>query len=139
MRSTIFRLALLGTLGLVFLACEPEPAFVVTVCGTKPLHGAMVALDGVEVGEMDYLMVHGTWFEAAMKKLYPDSPMDDIVALNIPIGPQGLSAGRHQVTVTKPGFVSESQAFEFPDPNGQEQVTLSFFPRLFSAVQPSTH
>src|SRR5215813_10843674 len=55
----------------------------VNVSAMDEWQGAAVSIDGVEVGKLDYLRTHGTWFEKWLKRK-GDSSMFHVVTLNVP-------------------------------------------------------
>jgi hypothetical protein len=120
---------------LVLAACAAEPASdIVTVAATKHLLGATVVLDGVAVGRLEYLQTHGTWFEALMKRLYPDSPLHETVALNISLDPSRMSRGLHEARLEQPNGAPLVGTFTYPFAAGSQHCLL--FPSA-AGLEPS--
>jgi hypothetical protein len=129
---------LLVALSALAVACDDaERGFEELICvgSAKEMHGAVVSLDGKPVGRLDYLMLHDTWFDQLLKKLYPDSPAHDAVALNIAIRPDGLSKGEHEVSISKPGFADHVQTFTYPFEGPEETIYIVFAPQPLVRLQ----
>jgi hypothetical protein len=86
--------------------------------------GAVVSIDGVAVGKLEYLRTHGSWFEKLLKGS-GDSPMFHVVTLNVPFDPQRTPVGAHVVSVAKPGGPTLKCELTYPDPRGVDVASLA--------------
>ena len=83
-----------------------------------------MSVDGELVGYLDFLMFHDTLYGHLMKKLYPDVPLHDAVALKLLLRPGKLSVGKHEVLVSKPGFLAQKATFNYPITSPEKTVLL---------------
>ena len=129
------RIALLvvfGLLAAVATACSKvasQPQEIICVASTKEMCAAVVAVDGKPVGALDYLVLHGTWFDRVLKVLFPNSLSHDAVALNIVLSPGELTEGTHELSVSKPGYLPHIEAFSYPLPNAEKPLHVVVVPR----------
>ena len=123
------RFALLAALLALLAACASEPTYdILTVAAPSEFLGATVVLDGTVVGTLEHLQTHGTLFEAAMKRLHPDSPLPETVALNIPIVPSRMRVGVHEARLERSTRSPLVGAFSYPFISAERQCLL--FPAL---------
>jgi len=98
--------------------------------------GAHVFLDGERVGDLAHLDMHDSWLQSIMKRIYGDSPVFHIVALNIDLSNNALRPGEHQLRVEKPGQPAATGSFRYPFTGDRFQVFYVSGSRI-EASEPS--
>ena len=93
---------------------QPDPLAGVSVTGVPELRGAAVYFDERLAGHLDYLFPPDRLLTRVLKRIYPDSPPLEVVALNIDMSRFIALPSQHVLRVEWPGHSEVRYEFVFP-------------------------
>ena len=129
--------------GLAVLACfallacdfEKETQTDLSIQGYSEILGASVSIDGIKVGELDYMIQDKSWMDRFLRVRYSGEKkwfqdvLRDVVVLNLDLDPMELASGTHVVTIEKDGVVRYRREFAYPIETEDGAAVMFFMER----------
>lgn len=99
------RLVVLVITLLALVSCDHETEIQrgFNVAADESLLGAAIQLDGGHVGTLQHLMLHGSWYEKLLVKIYGESPAAHMVAANVILDSEADVTGERRMSILKNG------------------------------------